>query len=145
MSYNTVAEALTYFTANKLYTDAWTEAEPAQQTVALNMAYNIIEQLPLKGYRTSSGQANQFPRDGATTTPAAITIAEAEIAYSILDEIDPESELRQLEIKSTQFTSIKTTYGSHALWRAYGVPSAIAWKYLTPYVAISDTIQLSKV
>ena len=145
MSYNSIATALAYLQANKLYIDAWTEEEEPQHTIALNMAFNIIEQLPYKGYRSVEDQDNSFPRDGETTVPTKVLWAEAEIAYSILDDIDPESEARQGEIKAASFTTIKTTYGSHALWRAYGVPSATAWKYLTPYISFSETIELAKV
>jgi len=145
MSYNTLVTAQTYFDAYKLYADAWDDAEAADQVKALNMAYNIIEKLPLNGYRTSSGQAAQFPRNGETTVPTDILAAEAEMAYALLDGIDPESEARQNEVQSATFTSIKTTYGVHGLWRAYGIPSAIAWKYIVQYVAFSDVIQISKV
>ena len=145
MSYNTLLTAQAYFDANKLYADAWDDAESEDQTKALNMAYNAIEKLPFTGYRTSSGQEAQFPRNGDTLVPTDVTTAEAEIAYALLDGIDPESEARQNEIRSATFTSIKTTYGTHSLWRAYGIPSAIAWKYLVPYIAFSDTINISKV
>jgi len=145
MSYNTSTEMATYLTENKLIHDAWTVASTSEQDLARAEAFNIIEALPYNGYRTESGQTDQFPRDGETAIPSAIKIAEAEIAYALLDGRDAESEMRQGEIKYSNFSSIRTTYGSHALWRAYGVPSAVAWKYLTPYVAFGDSIELSKV
>jgi hypothetical protein len=145
MSYLTPAEAQTYFDSYRLFHDAWDCATESQRQVALNQATEIIDSLPLSGYRTTTVQTNQFPRNDETTVPTEITKACAEIAYSLLDGVDPEDEFRLLEVDSTRYASVSTTYSkTRLLMKAYGIPSFVAWKYLARWIDQQESIQLRK-
>jgi len=59
--YITVEEGDTYF-ETRLYSSAWTNADPADQASAIRMATQAINGLPFKGRKYDPDQANAFPR-----------------------------------------------------------------------------------
>ena len=169
-TYATTAEAQAYFDA-RLHEQAWSDASQGDREKALIAATRIIDRLNFKGYKAtvytylaslddvaladqaeinaaSAAQELQFPRDADTEIPDEILIACYEIAYALLDEIDPDTELENLAISSHGYASVRTTYSrSHNPPEHLdaGVPSATAWRYLRPFLREPGGITLSRV
>ena len=168
-TYVTMNEAIAYF-AERLNEVAWTDATPQDRTKALIAATRIIDRLNFKGYKkpvydyiasvtdgcieqseinaASLTQELQFPRDTDTDVPEEIKLACYEIAYALLDEVDPDTELENLAIISHGYASVRTTYSrSHNPPEHLnaGVPSATAWRYLRPFLREPGGIILSRV
>jgi hypothetical protein len=169
-AYVTIAEAQAYFD-QRLHERAWSQASPADREKAILAATRIIDRLNFKGYKASvyaylkslsdPSQASQdeinaasrqqelqFPRDADTQIPEEIKIACFEIAYSLLDGVDPDIELENLAVISHGYGSVRTTYSrSHNPPEHLnaGVPSAIAWRYLRPFLREPGGITLSRV
>jgi len=147
--YSTIIDADTYFT-EKLHALSWTEASDSNKTKAMNMATAIIDRLQFSGWKVEDTQVLEFPRyygdepDGTETIPDDINIACYEIAYSLLDGVDPDKEYANLAVKARTFSSVSTTYDTNAPldYLACGVPSIIAWRYLLPYLANTDSIRI---
>lgn len=165
--YVSMSEAQTYFD-DRLHETAWSEASPADRQKSLIAATRIIDRLNFKGYKkpvydllasnpdatqaeinaASATQETQFPRDTDSDVPAEIKIACYEIAYALLDGIDPDLELENLSIISHGYASVRTTYSrSHNPIEHLnaGVPSATAWRYLRPFLRDPGGIIISRV
>jgi hypothetical protein len=169
-AYATTAEAQAYFD-QRLHELAWSEASQGDREKALIAATRIIDRLNFKGYKAtvyaylaglddpslatqeeinaaSREQELQFPRDADTEVPKEILLACFEIAYALLDGIDPDVELENLAIISHGYASVRTTYSrSHNPPEHLnaGVPSATAWRYLRPFLREPGGITLSRV
>lgn len=164
--YVTLKEAADYF-ETRLHETAWSQASPADREKALIQATRIIDRLNFKGLKRSVYQAvknnpnlsqeeinaaskeqeRQFPRDNDTEIPEEIKIACCEIAYALLDEIDPDIELENLAVISHGYSSVRTTYSrSHNPPEHLnaGVPSATAWRYLRPFLREPGGIIISR-
>lgn len=90
----------------------------------------------------------EFPRGADTTVPEAVRIAEYEIAHTLLDGKDPEKELENLGIISQGYASVRTTFSRTHVPVEHivnGVPSALAWRLLVPFMRDEDVILLSRV
>lgn len=135
MSYNTVAEADTYFDARYGY-DKWAPLDDIQKQQALTSAQ---QQLDLKcmwyGDPTDPEQDYAFPRDGDTEVPQDIKDAECEIAYNIVSagsssaattEADPLSELTAGSV-TLKFDTADATTTSTSLF------NDLTDKLLSPY------------
>jgi hypothetical protein len=130
---------------SRLDSDLWDNTSDSQKTKALAEATRIINRLAFKGIKLSINQVLQFPRIIITETnntiiqaeiPDDIKIACVEIAYSLLSGIDVEQEIRNIGTESRSYVASKVIYQAnfvHEHFRA-GVPSAIAWQYLKPYL-----------
>lgn len=68
-AYLTVSEADGYF-ANRLYSDAWTNATADQKAQALIMASRRIDRLTLRGRKADINQTMKFPRAIYTNSPS---------------------------------------------------------------------------
>lgn len=166
-AYATVVEAQAYFDG-RLNENAWTDASPQDRTKSLLAATRIIDRLNFKGCKktvydlvtanaeatqeeinaASASQELQFPRDTDTEIPIEIKYACYEIAYALLDGIDPDLELENLAIISHGYASVRTTYSrSHNPPEHLnaGVPSATAWRFLRPFLREPGGITLSRV
>jgi hypothetical protein len=169
-TYVTMAEAIAYFD-ERLNEVAWSDASPQDRQKALVASTRIIDRLNFKGYKkpvydyldaledlsladqaeinaASLTQELQFPRDTDTEVPEEIKLACYEIAYALLDEVDPDTELENLAIISHGYASVRTTYSrSHNPPEHLnaGVPSATAWRYLRPFLREPGGITLSRV
>lgn len=169
-TYATTAEAQAYFD-ERLHELAWSDASQGDREKALILATRIIDRLNFKGFKStvyayldslddvtlaeqseinaaSIAQPLQFPRDTDTEVPEEILIACYEIAYALLDEIDPDTELENLAIISHGYASVRTTYSrSHNPPEHLnaGVPSATAWRYLRPFLREPGGVILSRV
>jgi len=95
-----------------------------------------------------ASQALEFPRGGDTEVPLAIRRACYEIAHSLLDGKDPELELENLGIESQGYASVRTTFSRNHVPVEHivnGVPSALAWRLLVPFLRDDDAIRVSRV
>lgn len=145
-SYGTVSEANSYFD-NRLNSEAWINAEENYKRQALVMATRAIDRLNFVGEKASSTQDFQFPRGKDTKIPSDIKIAAFEIAIRLLDGVDIDLEIDALAMTSQGVSSLRTTYdrGWMLEHKRAGIPSAIAWDYLKPYLRSPSEIVLSRV
>lgn len=148
-SYDTVENADLYF-ANRLYVQDWTTATDVTKTVALTEASQRIDRLRFRGEKVSDDQDLEFPRyygdesDGTEEIPDDIKIACFEVALALLKEIDPEKELEAQLVLKRSFANVSTTYRDDLVLEHYaaGIPSALAWSYLKPYLAYCNSINM---
>ena len=166
-TYGSIQEAAYYF-AMRLHEHAWSQARPIDRPRALRAATLVIDTLNFKGRKHSvhellianscagedvirmaeASQPLEFPRGADTEVPEAIRIACYEIAHSLLDGKDPELELENLGIVSQGYASVRTTYSRAHVPIEHivnGVPNALAWRYLRPFLRDDDAIRLSRV
>lgn len=140
--YTDSGTATEYF-ATRVGSDAWDEAESTDKDKALAHATRIIDALNFLGQKLDPTQENAFPRFGQTEVPADIINACCEIAYALLDGINPELELENLSQTMTNYASVKTTFNRDVLPEhiVAGVPSSVAWRYLKPWLQDSRSIK----
>lgn len=146
MSYITIVDATTYF-ASKLDAELWAAETPERQQQALDTAMRSIDLLAYKGKKTYPDLVNQFPRNESTTVPEAIQLANAELAYSLLDGIDPNIEYENLTMTSQAYANVRSSYDRSDLPEhiVAGVPNIEAWRYLSPYLANSREVKMARV
>lgn len=165
--YGTLDEANDYF-AHRLHERAWSGANVADRPKALWAATMIIDTLNYKGRKAAvrslyvanpkatleqeqaaeASQPLEFPRGSDTAVPEAIRRACYEIAYSLLDGKDPEIELENLGVTSQGYGSVRTTYQRSQVPIEHlinGVPNALAWRLLRPFLRDDDAIKLIRV
>lgn len=93
-------------------------------------------------------QVLEFPRGTDSLVPDAIRRACYEIAHSLLDGKDPEAELENLGITSQGYGSVRTSYNRSQLPIEHlinGVPNALAWRLIRPFLRDQDAIAISRV
>ena len=162
--YGSVVEAAEYFGC-KLRAPAWDDAKPRERKSALVQATQIIDTLSYKGCKASVyvlpetateaeirqaeyDQPLEFPRDLDSTVPEVIRKACYEIAYALLDGVDPEMELESLGVSSQGLESVRTTYARNQRPVDHiinGVPSAQAWRWLLPFLRDGQSIHITRV
>lgn len=146
--------------------EAWDDASPTERAKALVTATRAIDRLNFAGLRTSDwsrlvntrtpirildpapvGQDLEFPRNGETTIPQPIKDATCEIAYALLDGVDPEMESQSLEVSSQNFSAVSTSYDttSRSMAIRNGIVSRTAWGLIYPYLASPYEINLVRV
>lgn len=131
---------------------SWVNSERSIKQRALAAATKLIDRLNFDGDKADDEQEYEFPREIDSvvqeTIPLSIQYACAEIAKSIVDGIDIEIETNNLNKQSYGLSQAKTvTFNDQFVpehLRA-GIPSAIAWNYLRPYLANTKTMKLYKV
>lgn len=174
-TYVTIEEAEDYF-AFRLNSAAWDDASNDDKCKAIVTATRAIDRLNFAGLRTSDwtrfqnsnfnagfvmgpevldpssdspspGQSLEFPRNGDSTIPADIKNACCEIAFVLLDGVDPEQEMRGIAATSQRFASASATYDPEAARMAirHGIPSYVAWTWLLPYLADPNEINTKRV
>lgn len=148
-AYDTYTNANTYF-ANRLHIVAWTNSTQSQKTIALTEASARIDRLRFKGEKVESTQDLEFPRnndDDELIDYGDIKIACYEVAFSLLDGVDPDLELENLAVSAGGISSARTTYdrGEVPEHFAAGIPSAYAWTFLRPFLRPSGTIKIRRV
>ncbi|MGN6136085.1 MAG: hypothetical protein ACTHOU_16480 [Aureliella sp.] len=162
--YGSLSEAQAYFD-DRLHEVAWSAASVADRRKSLVQATRIIDTLSYKGNKAAvyqlleaneaatdaeireaeASQATQFPRGSDTEVPEAIRIASYEIAYALLDGVDPQLELEALGVSSAGLESVRATYSrqqkpvDHII---NGVPSASAWRRLLPFLRDDRSVKL---
>ena len=152
--YISVAEANTYF-SSRLHKLAWDEATSNSKEIALTEATERIDRLRFGGWPVDDEQANEFPRyydyaegaEGDETVPEDIEKATAEVALALLDGVDPDFEFENLTVSSNAYSSVRTSRNTQLTPAhvAAGIPSALAWCYLLPWLAPDKQIQINRV
>jgi hypothetical protein len=140
--YGTLTGATTYF-KTRLRSESWENADSEDRLKALYEATRRIEVLSFKGIKQGT---LFFPRTIDSRVPADIEIAAYEIALALLDGIDPEIEARNLSVAQTGYAGVVTKYDrdfTQAHIRA-GIPSALAWDYLRPYLCDPESLILRR-
>jgi hypothetical protein len=143
--YGTVENAGEYFDT-RLRTFPWDNATDEDRIKALCEATRSIDRLAFAGAKTDPDQTRQFPRSGLETIPNPILWATYELALVLLDQLDPELEIRKLGVTSESYAGVRTTYDRSSVdsGTLAGIPSTQAWQYLQPYLADPDEITLSR-
>ena len=148
-AYETFGAANTYFD-DRLHVSTWDDASTSDKTKALKEASSRIDRLQFRGLKVLDTQDLEFPRyygdeaDGTEVIPDDIKIACYEIAFALLDEIDPDADL---SVKYRKFAGVATSYNRDmiASHLAAGIPSIYAWRFLQPYLARNKTVKLNRV
>ena len=150
-AYGTYVEGNTYF-ANRLHVLAWDEAASSQKTIALAESSSRIDRLRFAGVAVEDDQGLEFPRyygdeaDGTEVIPDEIQNACFELAYVLLDGVDPDLEFENLGIASQSYSGVALSRNTNRMDHiAAGIPSASAWRFLMPFLADSKGIQLNRV
>ncbi|KKN11710.1 hypothetical protein LCGC14_1023820 [marine sediment metagenome] len=151
-AYGTYIEANAYF-ANRLHVLAWDEAASTQKTIALAESTSRIDRLRFSGLQVEEDQDLEFPRyygddpDGTEVIPDEIQNACFELAYVLLDGVDPDLEFENLGLASQRYSSVGLTNQPNVSLDhiSAGIPSASAWRFLRPFLADSKGIQLNRV
>lgn len=143
MTYLTVDEAQEYFDT-RLHSEVWEEASLEDKLKALITSSRLVDTLNFSGEKTVSDQPMQFPRSGSTLIPDAIKIAVCEMSLALLDDIDMEHEIEALDSTGFNYATLRTSYNpavspEHIM---AGIPSAVAWRYLKPYLADPNELRL---
>ena len=142
-----------YF-SQKLYVTAWSGATNANKTKALIEATQRIDRLRFAGFLVDDDQVLEFPRyydedegaQGDEEVPADIQYACCELAYSLLDGVDPDLEYENMGVGSHAYSSVRQTHTSDPMPHiAAGIPNASAWRYLAQYLAPAKTIKMKRV
>jgi len=176
-AYASVVEAQTYFDT-RLHETAWSLSSATDQQNSIYAATAIIDRLAFKGVKKAvndafladntlenlaaqgdadalvtvraaeASQALEFPRGTDASTPDAILIACYEIAYSLLDGVDPDLEMENLAVARHSIGGTTTVYDRNQEAPQHivnGVPSATAWRNLRPFLLDGDHIRISRV
>lgn len=166
-AYSDLVDAQAYFD-ERLHEVAWSQSSEADQTKSLLAATRIIDTLGYKGYKhtvwvaldndpdadeetiaaAEASQENEFPRGADTEVPEQILWACYEIAYALLDGVDPDLELENLAIQDHGIGSVRSSFARRQEPLEHiinGVPSATAWKYIKPFLRDGDHIRFSRV
>lgn len=156
IAYLTVAEADEYF-ATKLKSTAWTGASSTDKQNSLYEATRLMERLVYQGVKSNQynnevlGQALidqplEFPRNGLAEIPDGIKIACCECAIAILNGFDIEEETRGFGVITDQFASVRQTRREDFIqpYLLAGIPSALAWSYLSEFLADPRSIRLTR-
>jgi len=146
-AYITLVEAEDYFETYRLETLVWDSATEDNKVKALNMSTCLIDTLNFLGTKTDSTQAHQFPRNQDTEVPTDIKRACAELAYELLDDVNPNYEMENLIVTQQTYANVRITRdtGSAPIHLIHGIPSATAWKLLSPYLYDPNTISVVRV
>jgi hypothetical protein len=165
--YGSVAEGSEYF-AMRLHEFAWSDSTHDERQRALYAATQVIDSLNFKGCKhavwllkqepgcatdeaireAEATQPLEYPRGADESVPEIIKKAVYEIAHSLLEGKDPEAELENLGIQSQGYASVRTTYARNQVPIEHivnGIPNALAWRWLRPFLRDDDAIKLSRV
>lgn len=166
-AYVTIQEAEDYF-AFRLHETAWSQATPAERTAALIDATRIIDNLNFKGNKAvvytllaanedatdaqiraaAATQDLEFPRGADTEVPERIKWACYEIAYALLDGVDPQYELENMSMNDHGIGAVRASYNRNQEPLEHfmnGVPSSTAWSYLKPFLRDDRRRRLTRV
>lgn len=145
--YISLAAANTYFNEERLITAAWIAANNSERTKALKEATRRIDRLNFRGSKTSATQDNQFPRDGDTAVPQDIMRGCAEVAYALLDGVDPDREANNVSVTGEGFSSVRTNYDRSFVpdYVRAGIPTQTAWNYLSPYLIDPRDVDVGRI
>ncbi len=177
MAYVTIQEAEAYFN-DRLHEVAWSLANADDRRKSLDEATRTIDTLRYKGLKNAvyvfleanpdiadcaakgdpdalaqirvveATQVNEHPRGADTVVVESIKLACYEIAYSLLDGVDPDMELENLAVSRQGIGAVTTAFNrnqeplEHIL---NGVASPRSWKWLKPFLRDGDHIRIDRV
>lgn len=157
--YISIAAATAYFDL-RLNSGAWYTASsadssgaPDERLQALVSASNIVHNLRItdRSILAVASAPDITVTDVSERVypdmPEPVRLATAEIALALLEGVDPDFEYQILQMTSQKYANVQSTYDrsfapEHIL---AGVPSVIAWRYLTPYLHSVASIRLDRV
>jgi len=151
-AYDTYINADEYF-QNRLHTLAWDEAASTEKTTALTEATQRIDRLRFTGVMVEDDQEMEFPRyygdepEGDEEIPDDIKIACYELAFALLDGVDPDLEAENLAVISQGYSSVRIAKSSMTPQDhiAAGIPNLTAWRHLVAYLAPDREIKIHRV
>ena len=158
--YGTINGANTYFT-ERLFTDAWDNANGDDRLAALIQGTRIIDSLNYKGVKSTvydikydadgdlvspaptqdeiitadQAQELEFPRGKDSSVPDEIEWANYEIAIALLEGFDPNTAADELRVVKQTYASVGTTYAENDAsmeFLLYGIPNGTVWRWLYP-------------
>ena len=89
----------------------------------------------------------EFPRGSDTVVPDAIVMAEYELAYSLLDGMDPQMELENLMVTAQGYAEVRTHYERNMVPIEHLinlVPNPLAWSLIKPFLRDDQALRLSR-
>ena len=145
-TYGSVTYGNKYF-LTKLNTSAWDDSSDTDKLKSLCEATRIIDRFRFKWAKTDPDQFLEFPRNEETEVPDDITYACYEIAIALLDGYDYEKEFANLSVKSHRFSGTEVVYSDDGMpeYQLLGLPSALAWSYLRPFIVDTRQINLFRI
>ncbi len=145
-AYATVDDADFYF-QSRLGSDAWDSATYNDRLKALRTATRMIDRLNFEGEKYNSNQVLEFPRYPNNYIPVDIKIACFEIALSLLEGVDINNEIENLYTESRSYAATRISYNRSFIpdYIRAGIPSAVAWTYLRPYLIDPKIIRLHRI
>ncbi len=96
----------------------------------------------------NASQELEFPRGSDTVVPENIRIAEYELAFSLLDGIDPQMELENLAVTAQGYAEVRTHFERNMVPIEHLinlVPNPLAWSLLKPFLRDEQAVRLSRV
>jgi len=161
--YGTVDDGDDYF-ETRLHSDVWDNSSLSDKIKALYTATRYIDRLNYKGQKhtvyilvdatneeiraAEASQVLEFPRDDDTDIPGDIEIACYEIAFALLDGVDPDIELEALGVQAQSYAGVRTTFNrdqqpiEHLI---HGIASAFAWRLLKPFLRDGKAVKFDRV
>lgn len=165
--YGTVGDGDDYFDT-RLHSDVWDNSSLTDKTKALYSATRYMDRLNYKGQKhtvyvviladedatdeeirvAEASQVLEFPRDADVNVPGDIEIACYEIAFALLDGVDPDIELEALGVQAQSYAGVRTTFNrdqqpiEHLI---HGIASAFAWRLLKPFLRDGKAMRLDRV
>lgn len=146
MFYGTTLGGDIYF-SRKVRRSAWTTASDADKLASLYEATGLIDRLNFKGDKTDDTQKLEFPRGGDTEVPDDIEKATYEVAYQLLNGLDPNLEADLANLSRNKLGSIETEYtnANNQPYVTAGIFSSVAWGLIYPYIRDPSTVNLMRV
>ena len=144
--YITVNDADTYFD-ERYNSPSWDVSTDTDKLKALKTATRYIDRLNFANDKTVSTQELQFPRGGDTVVPENIQWACCEIAYALVDGIEPELEFENLDMLSQGYGNVRSTYDrtDRPIHVLNGIPSVVAWRFLMPFLRDVRSVDVIRV
>jgi hypothetical protein len=142
--YIDIVEADAYF-ENRLFDEAWQDADDVTRLKALKHATLLIDRLNIKGCKVE-GQEREFPRTPDLEIPEDIKCACAEIALQLLDfrDLEMDAEAQSQASGTLGVVSMRSQFQNTHIAYVNGIPSITAWSYLRPYLIDPQQVTLRR-
>lgn len=141
--YGSVEDSDNYFYAHPKFA-IWDELDRSDKWRYLVAATRNVDRLNYVGQKAEEDQALQFPRTDSTVIPTAIEQATYEVALKFAEGFDPDTEARNLSVKSQGYAGSKTDFERTFVpdYQRAGIPSQTAWHLLLPYLRDPNAITI---
>ena len=137
-TYCTLEEADT-FAQSRLYSEAFTNADPNKRSMALVQATELLDTLKWKGVKTNASQPKSFPRtnlynlDGVVVDsdiPSWLKRATLEVAINIISKDPNHTSFNKLQIEGL---SVSRDNSSNRNWYSSSVKQIVGQYVSNPY------------